>query len=61
MLATRPFSCHGSCTYRGHIMWPSVSVPAFWTLRLVNGVFFLEAIWTELVLRGPLHTYEKGH
>jgi poly-beta-1,6-N-acetyl-D-glucosamine synthase len=38
-----------------------VSLPAFWILRLVNGWFFLEAIWTEVVLRRPFRTYEKGH
>lgn len=37
------------------------SLPAFLVLRLVNGLFFLEAFWTELVLRRPFRTYEKGH
>ena len=42
--------------------WRAIrSVPAFWILRLVNGAFFLEAVWTELVLRRPFRTYEKGH
>ena len=42
--------------------WRAIrSVPAFWILRLVNALFFLEAIWTELVLRRPFRTYEKGH
>jgi biofilm PGA synthesis N-glycosyltransferase PgaC len=37
------------------------SLPAFWVLRLVNALFFLEAIATEVVLRRPFRTYEKGH
>ena len=37
------------------------SFPAFFVLRIVNAVFILEAVWTELVMRRPLLTYEKGH
>ena len=37
------------------------SIPAFWVLRMVNGVCFLSALWAELVLRRPLRVYEKGH
>lgn len=37
------------------------SLPAFWVLRLVNAVFFCEALVTELLLRRPFRTYEKGH
>jgi biofilm PGA synthesis N-glycosyltransferase PgaC len=37
------------------------SLPAFYVLRIVNSFFFLEALWTELVLRRPLTKYEKGH
>lgn len=37
------------------------SLPAFLVLRLVNALFFLEAVWTEWVLRRPFRTYEKGH
>ena len=37
------------------------SIPAFFVVRLVNCVFVLEAIWSELVLRRPLLVYEKGH
>ena len=36
-------------------------LPGFWVLRLVNAAFFLEALATELVLRRPFRTYEKGH
>ncbi len=37
------------------------SLPAFFVLRTVNAVFFLRAVWCELVLRRPLLVYEKGH
>jgi biofilm PGA synthesis N-glycosyltransferase PgaC len=37
------------------------SLPAFFVLRLVNGMFLLEALWKEFVLRQPLLVYEKGH
>jgi biofilm PGA synthesis N-glycosyltransferase PgaC len=37
------------------------SFPSFLVLRLVNAVFFLEAFWTELIMRKPLSVYEKGH
>lgn len=37
------------------------SVPAFLILRFVNAVYFLKALWAELVLRRPLRVYEKGH
>jgi poly-beta-1,6-N-acetyl-D-glucosamine synthase len=37
------------------------SFPAFLVLRMVNAVFFLEAFWSELLMRQPLRVYEKGH
>ncbi len=37
------------------------SVPAFFVLRLVNGYYFLEAVWSEWFLRRPALVYEKGH
>jgi biofilm PGA synthesis N-glycosyltransferase PgaC len=37
------------------------SLPAFWILRVVNSVYFLEALWSELVMRRSLKVYEKGH
>lgn len=37
------------------------SLPAFFILRMVNSVFLLEAVWSEVVLRRPLLVYEKGH
>ena len=37
------------------------SLPAFFILRMVNGIFILEALWIEVVRRRPLRVYEKGH
>ncbi len=37
------------------------SVPAFFVLRTVNALFFLKAVWAELVLGRSLRVYEKGH
>jgi cellulose synthase/poly-beta-1,6-N-acetylglucosamine synthase-like glycosyltransferase len=37
------------------------SLPAFFVLRVVNGFFLLEALWSELVAGRPLLVYEKGH
>jgi poly-beta-1,6-N-acetyl-D-glucosamine synthase len=37
------------------------SLPAFFVLRTVNALFFLRAVWEELVLRRRFETYEKGH
>ncbi|HEX5135950.1 MAG TPA: glycosyltransferase family 2 protein [Planctomycetota bacterium] len=37
------------------------SLPGFFVLRLVNAVFMLRALWSELVLRRTLTVYEKGH
>ena len=37
------------------------SIPSFFVLRVVNCVFVLEAIWSELIVRRPLLVYEKGH
>ena len=38
-----------------------LSIPAFFVLRVVNCLFVLEAIWSELIVRRPLLVYEKGH
>lgn len=38
-----------------------LSLPAFFVLRLVNGFFFLEAVWSEWFLRRPFLVYHKGH
>ncbi len=38
-----------------------VSVPSFFVLRTVNAVFFLQAVWAEMVRGRKLQLYEKGH
>lgn len=38
-----------------------VSVPSFLPLRFVNSFYFLEAVWSELILQRSLRVYEKGH
>jgi len=37
------------------------SIPAFFLLRTVNAVFFLRAVFAELLLGRPLRHYKKGH
>jgi biofilm PGA synthesis N-glycosyltransferase PgaC len=37
------------------------SVPAFFVLRAVNAVFFIQALWREVAVNRPLLVYEKGH
>jgi poly-beta-1,6-N-acetyl-D-glucosamine synthase len=37
------------------------SVPSLFVLRYANCLFFLEAVWSNFVLRRPLRVYEKGH
>src|SRR5262245_19697207 len=37
------------------------SLPSFFVLRLVNGYYFLEAVWSEWVLRRPFRIHIKGH
>ena len=37
------------------------SLPAFFALRTVNAVYFLRAVWAELVLGRSFRVYEKGH
>lgn len=45
---------------RGETKRALASMPAFFVLRTVNAVFFLRAVFSELLGRG-FHTYEKGH
>lgn len=46
----------------GREAWKIISsMPAFFVLRTVNGIFMLEAIWTELIMRKRFSVYEKGH
>ena len=44
-----------------HVVAALASYPAFFVLRAVNAAYFLEALWSELVLRRSLLVYEKGH
>ena len=37
------------------------SFPAFFVLRTVNAIFFLRALWCELIVGRTLRIYEKGH
>ena len=46
---------------RGEAGRAVASLPSFFVLRVVNGVFMLRALWRELVVRRPLLVYEKGH
>jgi biofilm PGA synthesis N-glycosyltransferase PgaC len=46
---------------RNELARAAASIPAFFVLRVVNCVFVLEAIWSELIRRKPLLVYEKGH
>ena len=46
---------------RGEVGRALASLPSFFLLRMVNGFYVLEALWTEVVLRRPLLVYEKGH
>lgn len=46
---------------RGETARALASLPAFFALRTVNAVFFVRALWLELVMDRPLLVYEKGH
>jgi biofilm PGA synthesis N-glycosyltransferase PgaC len=46
---------------RGEVRHALASLPAFFVLRLLNTVFFAEALWSEVIRRRPLTVYEKGH
>jgi cellulose synthase/poly-beta-1,6-N-acetylglucosamine synthase-like glycosyltransferase len=46
---------------RGETRRALASLPAFFILRTVNAVFFLGAVWSELVMNHGFHKYEKGH
>ena len=37
------------------------SIPSFWVLRMLNSILFLEALWSEIVLKRSFRVYEKGH
>jgi biofilm PGA synthesis N-glycosyltransferase PgaC len=43
-------------------LWKALlSIPSFFVLRVVNSVFVLEAIWSELIVKRQFLVYEKGH
>lgn len=46
---------------RGETFKALASVPAFFVLRTVNAIFFVKAVWAELVTKKTFRTYEKGH
>lgn len=46
---------------RGETGRALASLPSFFVLRVVNGVFMIRALWNELVAGRPLLVYEKGH
>lgn len=46
---------------RRELMLAIFSLPAFFILRTINGVFLLEAVFSEIVLNKKLVVYEKGH
>jgi hypothetical protein len=46
---------------RGEVRRALASLPSFFVLRLVNSLFFLRALWAELVLGRRLAIYQKGH
>jgi biofilm PGA synthesis N-glycosyltransferase PgaC len=48
--------------HRRHETWKALaSLPAFFVLRTVNALFFVRALWLEVVMHRPLLVYEKGH
>lgn len=46
---------------RGEVGKALASIPGFYVLRVVNGLFVLSAFWNEVILRRSLKTFEKGH
>jgi biofilm PGA synthesis N-glycosyltransferase PgaC len=46
---------------RGEAGRALASLPSFFVLRTVNAVFFLSAVWNEVVRGRTFRTYEKGH
>ena len=46
---------------RGELWKALLSIPSFFVLRVVNSVFVLEAIWSELIVKRQFLVYEKGH
>ena len=46
---------------RKEVLRALASFPSFFILRLVNGIFLLEAIFTEVLMKRTVSVYEKGH
>jgi poly-beta-1,6-N-acetyl-D-glucosamine synthase len=46
---------------RGELVRAWSSFPAFFVLRTVNALFFMEAVWSEWIRRKTFMIYEKGH
>ncbi|MDQ3553877.1 MAG: glycosyltransferase family 2 protein [Chloroflexota bacterium] len=46
---------------RGETRQALASVPGFFALRFLNSLFFVEAIWSEVIRGRRFETYEKGH
>jgi poly-beta-1,6-N-acetyl-D-glucosamine synthase len=46
---------------RSEVLRGLASLHAFFILRMVNSVFILMAMWSEIIMRRPLLIYEKGH
>jgi biofilm PGA synthesis N-glycosyltransferase PgaC len=46
---------------RGEFWRALRSIPAFFVVRVVNCLFVLEAIWSEMIVGRRLVLYEKGH
>ena len=46
---------------RGELRRAIACLPAFFVLRTVNALFFLRAVFLELLVRRSFNTYEKGH
>jgi poly-beta-1,6-N-acetyl-D-glucosamine synthase len=47
--------------HRGEFWRALASIPSFFVLRVVNSVFVLEAVWSELIVKRQFLIYEKGH
>jgi biofilm PGA synthesis N-glycosyltransferase PgaC len=51
-----------AAAHRRQEKWRALtSLPAFFVLRTLNALFFVRALWQEVVMHRPLLVYEKGH
>jgi len=51
----------GKAIKRREVIRVLSSIPAFFVLRTANGIFLLEAIWSEVIKKRSFNVYEKGH